>query len=98
VTSAGPAQATSRLSTWPANSASPWEEAHALPAWAAEAEDRLRQALAILQRIGAAEAADVAARTGRAARSAGSGPSLPVMQARLARTVALAVEPGRILL
>ena len=47
-----------------------WDEAHALAGLArcaraagrtAEAEDKLRQALAIFQRIGAAEAADVPA-------------------------------------
>jgi tetratricopeptide (TPR) repeat protein len=49
---------------------SPWDEAHALAGLGrcalavgrtAEADDKLRQALEIFQRIGAAEAADVAA-------------------------------------
>jgi hypothetical protein len=63
----------------------------------AEAEDRLRQALAILQRIGAAEAADVPAELD-APPGAPDPAQPPVMQARLARIVASAVEPGRILL
>ena len=70
VTCARPGHATSRPSTWPARSAAPGMRPTRWPAWAgarwppaniAEAADRLRPALEIFQRIGAAEAAEVSA-------------------------------------
>lgn len=73
MTSARPGHPTSRTCTWPARSALPLEEAHALVGLGrcalgtgrtADGEAGLRQALAILQRIGAAEAPDVSAELG----------------------------------
>jgi len=74
-------------------------EAHALAGLArcaraegrtAEAEAGLRQALALFQRIGAAEAADVSAELAALAGAPGPAPASPVIPARLARIAAFA--------
>ena len=70
MTSAGLGHFTSRPWIWPANSASRWRRRTRWPGLGRcaqatgrtnGAEDRLRQALAILQRIGAAETVGVSA-------------------------------------
>ena len=70
MTSARPGHATSRPWTWPAGWASRWRRRTHWPVSAgapcvagrtAEAQERLRQALAIFQRIGSAETVDVSA-------------------------------------